>query len=481
MDFTTATALRAMRSARARWVALVGLLIAESMNMLDSTITTVVAPLIRAELGGSSSDTQWIVAAYTIPFALMLILGGRLGDVFGRRRVFLAGVLGFLIASTTCAVAPSMPPLILARIIQGAFAALIIPQTIGLIRASFAGSDLPKALSFIGPVMGLTAVAGPVFGGLITNANVAGLSWRAVFLVNLPLGVVVLATTPFLREDRPARRPALDFVGFAISAVAGIAIVVPTIRGSIQFWPTWSWASFGAGAVAVGVFVVHVRRLSARGRDPIIEPSLFGDRGFPAALVTSVLYFAVSTGIVFAAVLYVQDGLGRGVLTSSVTVLPFAAGLAASSLFAGQSLVPRFGGRLMILGVGVLGGALAGGVVAAATVRPEATTPWLSIALGGAGLGGGLLTVSFFTTALARVKPHETGSAAGVLNAVQQLGGTLGVAVLGTVYLSHPGTPDDALAVTFAVAFVLCLLTAASAMSMLRSATAVYSPGNGRN
>lgn len=313
--------------------------------MLDSTITTVAAPVIRADLHGSVSDAQWILAAYTLPFAVVLILGGRLGDIFGRRRIFLVGVLGFLVASTGCAVAPSMSALTLARLVQGAFAALIIPQTIGLIKASFNGPSLPKALSFIGPVMGLTAVVGPALGGVITHANIAGLSWRAVFLVNLPLGAAVLMMALKLREDRAARRPGLDLSGFAISAVAGAAFVVPTIHGSTQSWPIWTGGSFALGAAAAGLLIAHIRRCAARGRDAIIEPSLFGDRGFPSALATSILYFAISTGIVFATVLYVQEGLDRDVLTSSLTVLPFAAGLAGSSLLAGQVLVPRLGQR----------------------------------------------------------------------------------------------------------------------------------------
>ncbi|MFF0578872.1 MFS transporter [Streptosporangium saharense] len=399
------------------WIALTGLLVAEAMNLLDATITTVAAPVIRTGLYGTASDAQWIAAAYTLPFAVALVPGGRLGDIHGRRRLFVLGVCGFLLASAACTAAPTMTVLLAARVVQGCFAGLVIPQTIGLIKATFDGPALGRALSLIGPVMGLTAVAGPVLGGLITHADLAGLSWRAVFLVNIPLGLLTLACVRFLGEDRAARRPGLDVPGFLLSGAVATAFVIPTIDGG---------TSWGLSVVGVAVLIVHVRRRGASGRDPVFEPSLFRDRGFPAALASSVLYFAVSTGVVFAVVLHVQDGLHRSVLASSLTVLPFSAGLAVSSLLAGQVLLARTGPGLMFPGIALLAAGIAVGV---------AVPTWLPGALGVAGLGGGLVTVPFFTVALSRVRPHETGSAAGLLNAVQQLGGTLGVAVLGSAYL----------------------------------------------
>ncbi|MFI7539080.1 MFS transporter [Streptosporangium sp. NPDC049376] len=403
-----------------RWIALTGLLVAEAMNLLDSTITTVAAPVIRAGLYGTASDTQWIAAAYTLPFAVALVPGGRLGDIHGRRRLFVIGVCGFLLASTACTAAPTMTALLVARVVQGCFAGLVVPQTIGLIRAAFDGPALGRALSLIGPVMGLTSVAGPVLGGLITHADLAGLSWRAVFLVNVPLGLLTLVWARFLDEDRPARRPGLDVPGFLLSGAVAAAFVIPTINGGT------SWVLLAAGFLGAAVLAAHVRRRGASGRDPVFEPSLFHDRGFPAALASSVLYFAVSTGVVFTVVLHVEDGLHRSVLASSLTVLPFSAGLAVSSLLAGQLLLPRTGPGLMFAGIVLLAAGLVWGV---------AVPSWLPAALGVSGLGGGLVTVPFFAVALSRVRPHETGSAAGLLNAVQQLGGTFGVAVLGGAYL----------------------------------------------
>jgi EmrB/QacA subfamily drug resistance transporter len=445
-----------------------GLLIAEAMNLLDASITTVAAPVIRNSLGGPPSSIQWIAAAYALPFAIALIPGGRLGDILGRRRVFVAAMLGFLVTSVTCAAAPSMAVLLLARGAQGVFAGLVIPQTIGLIKASFHGRALGRALGLMGPVMGLTAVAGPVLGGVLTHADLAGLSWRSVFLVNVPPGAIVLASACFLVEDRAARRPGLDLVGVLLSAAVAAAITVPVINESMSLrLKTLTAVAALAGAIAL---IAHVRRLSRNGRDPIVEPSLFRDRGlFPAALATSTVYFAVSTGSVFTVVLYVQDGLHRSVLTASLTVLPFSLGLALSSLVAGQALLPRVGPALMLPGIGILAVGCLGGAVATCVAVPMLPSLWVPTSLAMAGLGGGLLTVPFFTTALSRVRPHETGSAAGLLNSVQQLGGTLGVALLGRAYLNHADNPDQALALVFAACLGLVLLLALTATGMLRS------------
>ncbi|MCR6487186.1 MFS transporter [Amycolatopsis sp. OK19-0408] len=391
---------------RTRRAALAVLLTAEAMNLLDATIVQVAGPAVHADLSGPAADIPWFSAAYTLPFAVFLITGGRLGDIFGRARTFKIGVAGFVLASLACAVAPAAGLLIGARAVQGAVAALVIPQTIGLIRALFDGDDLAKALGSIGPVMGLSAVTGPLLGGLLTHA----LSWRAAFLVNVPLGLAVLLAARLLREDRAETRPRLDVIG-TVLVVAGTGLLgYPLIAGT-------NWALLPAGAVVLVVFGVQQRRTAA----PLVEPSLFTNRGFPAALAGSLLFFAVMTGLMLLVPLRLQLGEGADVRTAALTLLPLSAGLAVSSWFAGAKLVPKFGPRVMFAGLALLvAGILAG-----------ADGPALALC----GLGMGTFTVPFFTAALHRVRPHETGSAAGLLNAVQQLGGTLGVALLGGLYL----------------------------------------------
>lgn len=452
---------------RWRWAALAVLLTAEAMNLLDATIVQVATPVIRTDLGGPDSVVQWYAAAYTLPFAMFLITGGRLGDILGRKRVFRIGVAAFLAASLLCAAAPSTGVLIGARAVQGAAAALVIPQTIGLIRAMFDGGERARALGTIGPVMGLAAVCGPALGGLLTHADLFGSSWRAVFLVNLPPGAAVLLAAPLLYEDRAARRPRLDLSGTALVACGSGAVVYPLIQGQDAGWPGWAWALLAGGAALLGLFGLDQRRKSRRGHRPLIEAGLFRHRGFPAALVTSTLFFAALNGLMLVVVLHLQLGLDSGVLTAGLTLLPWSSAMAVASWVAGARLVPRYGPRLMYAGLAtLLAGVLAATAVYAAS--DTAAYPWpLPVALAVCGTGVGLFTVPFFTAALDRVGPAETGSAAGLLNAVQQLGGTLGTALLGSVFLGA-ADPAGGAQHAFWAACSLLLATGAAVAAGLR-------------
>jgi EmrB/QacA subfamily drug resistance transporter len=431
-------------SPRLRGVGLTGLLVAEAMNLLDTTIVQVAGPAVHADLGGATSDVQWFGAAYTLAFAVLLVTGGRLGDIVGRRRLFRVGVAVFALASVLCAVAPSAGAVIAFRAVQGAAAAAVVPQTLGLIRAMYTGAGLARALSTIGPVMGLAAVAGPLVGGALVD----GWSWRAVFLVNVPLAVVVLALSAVLPEDRAAQRPRLDLVGTALAGVGTALVVLPMIGTAVP----WPWALAGL-AVLVG-FAVQQRH--ARG--PLVERSLFAGRAFPAALLTSTLFFAAATGLTLAVVLTAELRDGADALAAGLTVLPWSAGVGVASLAAGAVLVPRWGARVMPAGLAVL---LLGAVGGALTYSSGDRIALLA-ALAVAGVGQGLFLVPFFGTALERVRPAETGSAAGLLNAVQQLGGTLGTAVLGSVVLGAGPV------VAFLVGAGLLVLTVPSTLVTLR-------------
>ncbi|MEJ3651583.1 MFS transporter [Actinomycetes bacterium KLBMP 9759] len=380
-----------LTSYRWRWWSLTALLVAEAMNLLDATIVQVAGPTVHADLGGPVASIPWFTAAYTLPFAVLLIVGGRLGDIAGRRRVFRIGTTAFLLTSLACALAPSVPALISFRALQGAAAAVIIPQTFGLITAMFTSADeRSKALGTIGPVMGLAAVCGPVLGGVLTYADLLGSSWRAVFLVNVPLALAVLGLAPLLKEDRAPQRP----------------------RG-------------------------------------LVETSLFTRRAFPAALATSALFFAATSGLTLVVVLHVQLTLGADVLAAGLALLPWSVGLGVASLVSGSCLVPRYGERVVPAGLVVL----VAGVIALATA-PDAA---LLIALGVVGVGAGVFTPAFFTSTLDALAPQEVGSAAGLLNAVQQFGATLGVAVLGGIQL---GAGSPAAFWTAAAMLAACAVTA---------------------
>jgi EmrB/QacA subfamily drug resistance transporter len=454
---------------RWRWTGLAALLIAEAMNLLDTTIVQVAGPTIRGDLGGSVSDIQWFSAAYTLAFALLLITGGRLGDIVGRRRVFRIGVTVFMLASVACAVAPSAGALIGLRVVQGGAAAVIIPQTFGLIRAMFDGDEMARALGSIGPVMGLAAVCGPLLGGVLTHADLLGSSWRAVFLVNVPLALVVLGLAPRLVEDRAPQRPRLDPVGTLLAMTGTGLIVYPLIEADPEHRSMWSWSAIALGLIVLVGFGAHQRHSAHAGRQPLVELSLFANRVFPAALVTSTLFFAMMNGLMLVVTLQLQLGLGASTLTAGLTLLPWSVALAVSSWVAGAYLVPRYGSWVMFAGLVVL---LLGVLAAIAVYHasdPSAYPRPLLGALAVAGLGVGLFTTPFFTAALHSVSPQETGSAAGLLNAVQQLGGTLGVAVLGSVYLDNASSGTlHAARSAFWVAAGLLLATGASAVFMGR-------------
>ncbi|GGN01569.1 MFS transporter [Streptomyces fuscichromogenes] len=436
--------------------ALVALLLAEAMNLLDATIVQVAAPTVHAGLGGSVSDVQWFSTAYTLPFAVLLITGGRLGDIAGRRRLFVLGVAFFTAASVACALAPTAGVLIAFRAVQGAAAAVIIPQTVGLIKAMFEGDELSRALGGIGPVMGLAAVGGPVLGGVLTHADLFGSSWRAAFLVNVPVALVVLALSPKLLENRAPRRPALDWPGTALAATGTGLLVYPLIGTNLTELPAYDWALLGLGVLALAAFARHQRRTAT----PLLEPGLFTHRGFPPALATSTTFFAVTNGLLTVVVLQLQLEAGQGVLAAGLSLTPWSTGLAVSSWLSGRRGARR---RMMPYGLALVLTGVAAAAAVYATTTGTATTadpsryPWpLLPALALVGLGAGLFTPAFFTLALRPLRPQEVGSAAGALNAVQQLGATLGVAVLGSAYLD--GSAVTACAVAMALT-ALCWAT----------------------
>ncbi|MBR7831883.1 MFS transporter [Actinospica durhamensis] len=430
---------------RWRWIAVAALLIGQAMDLLDATIVQIAAPTIHGGLGGGAADLKWFTGAYTLPFSLLLITGGRLGDIVGRRRMFVFGVVGFLLASLACAFAPSAAALIAFRALQGTAAAAAMPQTIGLMRAMFRGPELGRALASIGPVMGLAGVCGPLLGGVLVHADLFGSSWRAVFLVNAPLSLVVLGLASLLPEDRAPRRPGLDPLG-VLAAVAGIALIVYPLNEISSGWPTArEWSMIAAGLVVLTALTLRLRRAARAGRSVLIEPSLFANRRFTAALVTSMFFFAVTTGLSLVVVMQMQLGLGRTVLTTGLTLVPSSLAVAAGSWLGGSR--PRGSGRgVMLSGVGTLLAGVLGVIAVYRTAAPHGYPTPLLGAVTVEGFGVGLFCSSFFATALSSLRPQQIGSAAGLLNAVQQLGATLGVAVLGSVYLGLAGhTPAASL------------------------------------
>jgi EmrB/QacA subfamily drug resistance transporter len=449
-------------TSRLRWAVLAIVLVAEVMDLIDGTIVNVAAPSIRAEIGGSAATMQWLVAAYTLTFAVLLITGARLGDLIGRRRLFMIGIVGFTAASALCAAATSPSMLIATRALQGAFGAVLIPQGFGMIKEVFPEDEVTKAFALFGPVMGLSAVGAPILGGALVDGDLLGTGWRAIFLVNLPLGVVGLIGA--LRVmPRTAGTPGtrLDPGGMLLVTAASFALIYPLVQGRELGWPVWSFVMLAGGIAGFGVFAAYERRHRARA---LITPSLLRNRAFTSGLIVAVCFFAAMVGLNLVLSLFCQLGEGFSPLRTGLTLAPFALGIA---LTAGASypLAQKLGRVSMQIGFAVMAAGLAllalmvhsaGADVSSWTLVPGELL---------AGMGMGVSLPPLFDFILAGVAGDEVGSASGVLNAVQQLGSALGIAVLATIffaYVDHGHTSVSAMTGTTLLSIVpLALATVA--------------------
>jgi EmrB/QacA subfamily drug resistance transporter len=443
-----------------RWIGLCVVLAADAVDLLDSTIVGVASPSIHADFGGSSTQIQWISAAYTLALAVLMITGARLGDILGRRRMFVIGSAGFAVCSALCAAATGPGMLIAARAAQGAFAAMMVPQGMGIVREMFPPAQLGVALSAFGPVMGLSAVAGPVLGGFLTDADLFGTGWRMVFLVNVPLAAAAaIAAGRVVPDGRAARPPRLDLTGVALISAATLLLLFPLVQGRDLGWPWWCHACMAASVPVLALFALHLRRVRARGGSPLVEPGLFRNRAFTSALVVGTVFFAAMSGLMLVVTLHLQLGLGFSAQHCGDTMIPWSLGTVAGAIVGGQVLGPRLGRHTIHAGLAVVVVSVLG---LAETVRLAGGTPssWqLAPALAAGGVGMGMLMSPFFRIALADLRKEEVGSASGTLNAVQQLGSSIGVAVLGTLFFDLGGSPGARAAewtmVVTAAAFVV--------------------------
>src|SRR6187402_3384542 len=292
------------------WLILALILCAEIMDLLDSTIVNVAAPSIAHDLHSTTTALQWITGGYSLTFAAFLIAGARLGDQFGRRTLFLIGAWGFVVFSAVCAIAPTTEVLIAGRLLQGATAALLIPQGLGLLQAAFSPSDQGKAFGIFGPIVGLAAVVGPVLGGVLVSANLFGTGWRLVFLINLPIGIIAaIGGARLLPQSKLPAAPRLDVVGTLLVAAAVGLITYPLIQGREAGWPLWTYLMIGGGLLAFGALVVWTRARLRAHRDPLVQPSIFAHRGFSGGSTVTLIFFGGSFGIGLALTLFLQLGL----------------------------------------------------------------------------------------------------------------------------------------------------------------------------
>ena len=450
--------LTAAVAGKAMWLTLLIVLIADGLDLIDATITNIAAPSIVADIGGGPALVKWLGAAYALALGSMLVLGGRLGDRYGQRRVFLVGMAGFTLASAAAGLALDPAVLIAARVVQGGFGALLIPQGMAIMTKTFSRGALAKAFAAFGPMLGIFAVGGPILGGFLIDANLLGLGWRPVFLVNVVLGVLGLllavCVLPTVFADRSAR---IDVVGSVLLAGAMFGLLFGLVEGSTDGWTALPDLSLVVAAVLAAAFTRRQLTTAA----PLITPSLFTHRGFTSGLVTGLLVFAAFNGLMYVISLYFQLGLGYSPLHAALSLLPLTAGIILGA-GACMALVTRLGRTLVL--AGLLASASGTGLLllVVRTAGLGATSWQLALVTLLIGAGAGTCFGSIFDTALGDIAPDEAGAASGSLSAVQQIAAGVGSAAVTSVYFGHLAT-SQASAMTVSLVVVLgitalCLL-----------------------
>jgi EmrB/QacA subfamily drug resistance transporter len=426
-----------------RWAILGLVLAAECMDLLDGTIVNVAAPTIHEDLHAGPSGLQWIIGGYALAFAIGLILGGRLGDIYGRKRLFVLGALGFVVSSVACAFSVDTGMLIACRLFQGTAAAMLIPQGLGIIQEVFSADEMGKAFTIFGTVIGLSAVLGPIIGGALIAANAFGSGWRLIFFVNLPLGLIAaIGAVRLMPESRATRKPTLDIVGTILAGLGMGLLIYPLIQGQEAGWPVWTYLMMGGSVAAFAALALWSRVKRSRGEDPLIESSIFRHRAYSSGLASILVFFAGMIGTLLVMTLFLQLGEHFSAIHAGLTIAPFALGMAIGATLAGAVLVPRFGRTVLQVATVIMAGGIwwLHEVIAAHGLHTSSLDLIAPQLVAGAGIG--MMVSPLFGFILAAVTGDEVGSASGVLNAVQQLAGALGVAALGTLFfstLTHDG------------------------------------------
>jgi EmrB/QacA subfamily drug resistance transporter len=436
MTITTQTAQAgATTTARlAKWAPLAVILCGTFAYVLDFFVVNVALPDIQRSLGAGPAAIEWVVAGYGLTSAAFLVCGGRLGDHYGRRLMFCAGLALFTITSALCAAAPDAGLLVAARLAQGFGAAIMAPNVLSILGTTYTGQDRVRAISVYGMVMGVAAVGGQLLGGLLIDANIAGLGWRAIFWINVPIGAAALIAAPRLvPPSRAGRTGRLDLTGAALLTAALVAVVLPLLDGRQVGWPAWSWASLAAAPVLLVAFVAHLRRTRARGGHPLLDPGIFAVRAFRSGLACQVLFWCQQAAGYLLLALYLQLGRGLSPIESGGMFAVLAAGYLLTS-FRAPALTVRFGRRVIAIGAVTAG---AGDALMLLAVLHWGTGGPVAALFPGLlllGAGQGLCITPLTTTVLAHADVSSAGSVSGALSTAQQVGNAIGVAVTGVIF-----------------------------------------------
>jgi EmrB/QacA subfamily drug resistance transporter len=456
-----------------RWLAAVAMMIAVLMDMIDVTIVNVALPTIRRDLGASATQLEWVVSAYMLAFAAALITAGSLGDLLGRKRLFLIGIAVFGAASLCAGLVTAPGELIAARVVQGAAAAVMTPQLLATFRTVFDGAERGKAFGLYGAILGFASAVGLLLGGVLTGADLFGWGWRSVFFVNVPVALISFAASvrfvPETRE-RSARRP--DFAGAVLLTAALVAIVYPLLEGRGLGWPAWTWVLLGAGVLSLGVLgFIEGRRQHARVA-PVLRTRLFRVPAFTAGLGVQLAFAAGLQGFFLIFTIWVQAGQHYSPLRAGLTAIAFSAGTFVLAPVA-VPLAQRFGRLVLAAGAVLMAAGLAGVDVGAHHVG-TGTSPWpLVPGLAVAGVGLALLVIPLVNVVLAAVPAETAGGASGMFSTAQQVGGAIGIAAIGTVFFGYLGGHSFVAAFTHAAPYAAAAFLACAALSLMLPKTAV--------
>ncbi|GAA4293304.1 MFS transporter [Streptomyces venetus] len=446
-------------------------LLAAALPLVDFFIVNVALPTIGTDLAASESVLELVVAGYGVAYAVLLVLGGRLGDLFGRRRLFLVGMAAFGLTSLACGLAPGAWSLVAARVAQGASAAAMLPQVLATIQATTTGPRRAKAMGLYGATAGLSMVAGQILGGVLVAADIAGTGWRSVFLVNVPvvLAGLVLAVRA-VPETRSPRPEPVDVPGTVLLAASLLTLLVPLTEGRAAGWPLWTWLSLGAFPFVAAAFYAVERRADREGRTPLVPPSLFALVSLRRGLLLILPFSIGFSGFMFVIAVALQQGAGLDPVAAGLALAPLAVVFFVFSLL-GPRLVARYGTRVVTAGAALQGLGLALMALAAWRFWPHLGFVELLPGAAVAGAGQALQLPVVYRVILSEVPPARAGVGSGVMITTQQSALALGVATLGTLFLSLvPGTGmRDALVTTLLVQLGGVVLTGLLSLRLPRT------------
>ena len=440
-----------------RWEALPVILVATFMGLFDVFVVNVAAPAMQRDIHASPSDLQLVVGGYAFAYAAFLITGGRLGDRYSYRRLFLGGMAVFTAASAACGLAGTPFELIVARVAQGLGAALMVPQVLALITALFPAAERHRALAWFGVTVGTGAIAGQVLGGALVQIDLFGWGWRTIFFVNVPIGIAAVAlASRLLPDNRSSAHPQLDPVGvLGVTGALALALV-PLTLGRSEGWPWWLIVPLCAAPPFLALAARYEAALARRGGQPVLDLSLFAARSFSAGLVVNVGVFAYFGSILLGLTLFLQEGLGLSALDAGLSFAPLGVGFAGTSLLA-RPLIARHGARVVTGGLVVALAALGGQLLDIHFSGRATDAVRLAPLFFAIGVGNGLVIPALIGVSLTDVRPQKAGAAAGTLATGQQFATAAGVAVLSEIFFAGLGHAPTAHAYLRAIQYVLVL------------------------